>query len=334
MSSPHGGFSDDDNDENDGDRGNRPPAPGGGDDPGQYRYRPTSHPEDSDSFTYPGYGMGYGQGYRGSFHAQAGPQEPAGEQGTGSIEVMRAIAWGFGQAYRNWRVWLLGVVAVVVVSGAAGIISGAFTSPGANPAGAVFGTALNLLISLAMVAIGIFALRGALHQIDDPAMGWGHFLKDVNFWPTLLLQFLIGLITSALLAVTAGPVIVGSLGRLADPTAVGSLTEQELMGAVGAIFTAVGIVLLVSVLINPLVVFMPYYLVERRADFKGAIAQGFRAGARNYLRLLATYVVAGILGILAITLTFGLAAVFLIGPWYLGQAHMYRQAAGGSIPAR
>ena len=76
-------------------------------------------------------------------------------------------------------------------------------------------------------------------------------------------------------------------------------------------------------------------------DCKGGIAIAMLAmkalqqhGYKKHLRLLLTYAAAGVLAVLAVVLTFGVAAIFLVGPWYLAQAHMYRQAAGGAIPAR
>lgn len=326
MSSPYHGSPNDD------DHGQREGAF-----PDYPAYRPTPHPEDSGSYSYPSYGMGYGQGYGQGADDGYGPG-PLGaaamEPGSGRIDVMRAISWGFRQAYRNWHVWILGTLAVMAFSGVVGAIGGLVGTPGVNGTGMAVSAVLNVLASLVMVAVGVFALRGALHQVDEPGMGWGHFSRDVNFWSTLLLQFIIGLVTTALMALVAGGILRVSVEQFADPTALDMATEAELVAWVAALAGALALVLLVSVLLNPLVVFMPYYLVERRADFLGSVREGFRAGTQNYLRLLLTYAVAGILAVLAIVLTFGVATIFLIGPWYLAQAHMYRQAAGGAIPAR
>ncbi|MDR7329506.1 hypothetical protein [Corynebacterium guangdongense] len=329
MSSPyHGSPNDDDQAGRDGADKASPDLPA---------YRPTPHPEDAGPHAFPSYGMGYGMGYRQGVDGGYRPR-PLGaaamEQGSGRIDVMRAISWGFRQAYRNWPVWILGVLVFMAFSGLAGAIGGLVGTPGVNGAGMAVSSVLNVLVSLALVAVGVFALRGALHQVDEPGMGWGHFTRDVNFWPTLLLQFIIGLLTTALMALVAGGILLGSVDQFADPTALDLATEAELAAWLAALVGALALVLLVSVLLNPLVVFMPYYLVERRADLLGSVREGFRAGIRNYLRLLLTYAAAGVLAVLAVVLTFGVAAIFLVGPWYLAQAHMYRQAAGGAIPAR
>ncbi len=329
MSSPYDGSTSDDNERGDNER-----APGPGDYPA---YRPTPHPEDTGHYGHPSYGMGYDQGYgqgqenwgQGRGH---GYGYPPGEQGSGRIDVMRAISWGFRQAFRNWTVWILGVLVFLALSAVGGAIGGLFGTPAANGTGLAVSSGVNVLVSVLMMAIGVFVLRGTLHQVDDPGMGWGHFTRDVNFWPTLLLQLLIGLLTSALMFVVAGGAIAGFASEFADPTAIETATEEQLMASMGSLIGAILLVVLISVALNPLVVFMPYYLVERRADFAGAVREGFRAGVRNYLRLVLTYVVAGLLVILAVILTFGLATIVLIGPWYLAQAHMYRQAAGGALP--
>lgn len=77
---------------------------------------------------------------------------------------------------------------------------------------------------------------------------------------------------------------------------------------------------------------MVWFVIDRKATFSGGIVAGFRAGLRNYGRLLAFNLVAGVVVGFAAVLTLGLALIVLGPVLLLAQAMLYRQAAGGPLP--
>lgn len=378
MSTPSHGGPDDPRDrdgdrpagDNTGDGGGidppRPASSGGY--PDYPSYPPTPHPEDgggrpqdpargyggydeSGGYTQPGaFGQdpaapqGYGgyAGYGGyqSPHGQPGYGAGPGatEQGTGKIDVLRAVGWGFQTTFRNWKVWVMvilaflalalvgaGVYLAVVMAQVAALDAGEPVAGGG--AGTVIFAVVATIVSL---LVWLCLIRGALHQIDDPQMGWRHFFRDVNVFPVILQQLLVGVVMSVIVLLPLLPMLLSLASveqqTVSDEEAVAAIVLPTIGGVLGT--------LLLSVLITPFTMFMPHYLVERREKFFGSIAEGFKAGGRNYGRLLLYQVVVALVsGVLSI-ITFGLVSILLTPILILINAHMYRQAAGGQIPVQ
>lgn len=293
-------------------------------------YPSTPHPEDTPGYGagYAGYGAGqpmYGQ----PAHGQSAYGQP---QGTGKVQPMEAVSWAFGAVFRNWLVWIVGaVVAGFVVMGGSILIELAF---GGLDAGAAVQTSLGyqgaqLIFGLALAALTIFIYHGALRQVDKAKIGLGDFTDNVNFGPAFGLSILLQIATSLLFAILAVPLFLA-----ANPIGESQMSStDESLAFLGGLFAGLALVVLIAVLIAPLTMFMVFFVVDRRAGLGGGISQGFRAGLRNYGRLLAFNIVAGLVVGVSAIVTFGLALIVLAPALLLMQAMMFRQAAAGPLPA-
>jgi uncharacterized membrane protein len=300
------------------------------DDRPQYpSYPSTPHPEDA-----PGYGVGYGAGYAGYGAGQPPYGQPSytQPQGTGKVQPMEAVSWAFGAVFRNWLVWIVGgLVLGLLVLGGSMLIELAFGgfSAGAESQSSIGYQGAQLIFGLALAALMVFIYHGALRQVDKAKIGLGDFTDNVNFGPAFGLSILLQVVTSVLFAILAVPLFLA-----ANPIGESQMSStDESLAFLGGFFAGLALVMLIAVLIAPLTMFMVWYVIDRRAGVRGGIAEGFRAGLRNYGRLLAFNIVAGlIVGVTAIV-TFGLALIVLAPAMLLMQAMMFRQAAAGPLPA-
>lgn len=291
-------------------------------------YPSTPHPEDT-----PGYGAGY-PGYAGYGAGQPSSAQPAfGQpQGTGKVQPMEAVSWAFGAVFRNWPVWILGFVVLGIATVAGSILIelafGGFDA-GAAAQMSIGYQGAQLLLGLALVALTIFIYHGALRQVDKARIGLGDFTDNVNFGPAFGLSILLQVVSTVFLAVLAVPLLF--VDNPIGETQMSSTDES--LAFLGGLLLALGLVVLVTVLIAPLTMFMVWFVIDRRAGLRGGIVEGFRAGLRNYGRLLAFTVVAGLVMGVAVIVTFGLALIVLTPAMMLAQAMMFRQAAAGPLPA-
>lgn len=291
------------------------------------QYPQTPHPEDQ-----PGYGQSPYQGYQAPYGATGGYGAPAGnpgqpgvrETGTGTVDVMKAVTWAFSATFKNWTVWILGALAffaaIVVVSMAISIATVA--SSGGEAATNPF---LSLLSGLLGMAVSLVFYNAATRQLDRQKIGWGDFFRGMNAGPLigfLLLNTVLGLLIMSL----AELVTTGSVQTLtgAEPSTNWEDLSRLLLGQLGAT--------LISLLIAPLMVFIPYYLADRRAGFVDAIRLGISAGARNYGKLLLAMFLMGLVGALAVIVTLGLGVLVVLPAVILTYAHLYRQASGFELP--
>lgn len=286
-------------------------------------YRPTSHPEDNPGgFTggmpgygpgYPGYGPGYGGAPGGSPHDGL---INSGEHGTqpGKVDIMMAVRFGFKAVFSNALIWLLGTVVLFIALLALTFIFGVDETGQTS-------LATDLVIGALSLVVSVLIYTGVLRQVDKRKIRLKDFVENINFLPTLGILLLTGLIAGliATLLITA---LIGGTATTAQPTVEEVLTV--LGGTLG--------VMLLMVLLTPLYSYMPWYAADRREGFVGAIVQGFRDGKRNYFRLLAYHVIAGFLVVLAIIVTFGLAAVVLPAVSVVISGHIYRQISSGQFP--
>lgn len=325
MSTPQNPFDDQSRDE--------PGHPENSGRPQYPSYPSTPHPEDTPNFGAGyGTGTGYGAGYAGYGYEQSAYGQPSGgqpgfgqPQGTGKIQPMEAVSWAFGTVFRNWLLWIVGTVALVVVLvGVSVSIEAAFgTQVGLGYQIAQLG------LTLLTAAVGVLIYHGALRQVDKPKVSLGDFTDNVNFGPALALSILLQLVVSIVFIIIAVPFFLA--GNPIGETQMAS--TDEAMAFLGTLFAALALIMVLALLLAPLTTFMVWYLIDRRATFGGAIAEGFRAGVRNYGRLLAFNLVAGVVVGLSALITFGLALLVLLPVMVLAQAMMFRQAAAGPLPA-
>lgn len=314
----------------------RPEHPENSGSPQYPAYPSTPHPEDT-----PGYGSGYG-GYAGYGYteqpAHDGPVyggQPAHGQppGTGRIQPTEAVSWAFRTVFRNWVLWILGALLLgVVVMGGSALVDMAFGGLGGQ-IGVQDGFGYQVAqfaLALLTTALMIFVYHGALRQVDKQKIGPGDFTHDVNFGPAFALSVVLQILSSLLFAALAVPFLVAGNPIAETQTA----TYDEALAALGTVFAVLGVIMVIAVLLTPLTMFMVWFVVDRRATFGGGIAEGFRAGVRNYGRLLAFNVLAGVVVGVSALLTLGLALIVLGPVLMLAQAMMYRQAASGPLPAQ
>lgn len=292
--------------------------------------------------TQPGYGGYAGYGGYGNPEMQSGYGIVPGqtEPGTGKIDVLRAVGWAFQVTFRNWKVWVFAAVGILLISlvGMVMYMMTLMSQIAALEAGEPWNAeGVGLIFFVVVVTIVSFALwlgllRGSLHQIDDPKMGWGHFFRDLNAIPVILQQVLVGVVLTVVVLLPLVP-LFGSIAALEQRSGVP--TDEEVLTAIilPLILGVLGTVL-IAVLITPFTMFMPYYLIERREGFLGSIRESVKAGSRNYGRLLLYQVVIALASGALSSATFGLSSALLMPVMILMVAHMYRQAAGGQVPVR
>ena len=308
---------------------------GNGGFPSYPSYPSTPHPEDAPGYAgYSGY-SGYGAADWGSAGQPAGTQP----QGTGRVDAMAAVRWAFSAVFRNWKIWILGMLALLVVSLIVSAV-GEFLFPtsggqvpaefspgmetGLNAGGLIF----QLLYGVASVVVTVLIYHGALRQVDKQDLSFRDFTGNVNLGPAVGLYILLQFLMVLVLAVILVPVALG--GGL---FAVDQLTSQDdFLSFLGVVLGLLLVAVVLSLLVTPLTQLMIWYVIDRRASFGGAIKEGFRAGLNNYGRLLVFNLVAGIVMFLGAMVTLGLA-LLILGPAYLlTLAMMYRQASGGALP--
>lgn len=303
-------------------------------------YPSTPHPEDAPGFSgstgytgHPGY-VGYGAADWGGGGQQGGVRA----QGTGRVDLMPAVRWAFSVTLRNWKIWMLGALVLVGLS-IVGSLAGEmlFGTPAEqlptefNPGfeSGFSGGALiyQLLLGLVSIVVMIHVYHGALRQVDKQEISLGDFTGGVNLGPALGLYLVIQFVTIVALTPVFVPLIIGG-AFAADELS----TEDDIFGFLGVVMIMALVAGLVTLLVAPLTQLMIWYVVDRRTTFGGAVREGFRAGLRNYGRLLLFNLVSGILMFLGALFTFGLALVILAPAFLLAQAMIYRQAAGGALP--
>lgn len=323
------------------DGGGRPPDPasgyGGYDESGGYTQPGAFGQDPAASQGYGSY-AGYG-GYQAPYDQSGYGAEPgAAEQGTGKIDVLRAVGWGFQTTFRNWKVWVMVILAFLVLALVGAIAYFAVVmaqvaaiEAGEPIAGGGAGTAIfTVVVTIISLVVWLCLIRGALHQVDTPQMGWRHFFRDVNVFPVIVQQLLVGVVLTMVMLLPMLPLLLSLTSveqqPVSDEEAIAAVVLPMLGGILGT--------LLLAVLITPFTMFMPYYLVERREKFFGSIKQGVKAGGRNYGRLVLYQVVVSLVSGVLSMFTFGLVSILLAPILILITAHMYRQAAGGQIPAQ
>lgn len=310
-------------------------------------YPATPHPEDNTGFGAQGPGTG-GAGYAGYGYGQQGAgnqgygQPGYGHQGqpgvggngqghvtgNGKVDVMLAVRWAFKTLFSNALIWILGTFVLFVVSVLVfSLISVvAFSTAGPETlAGMTAATSVFTLIVTAVTMVGaVFIYHGALHQVDKPKIGLGDFFRSLNFWQTIAVLLLVGAATW-LISWLFG-LVFPAPALPTDPTAVDAGAGMAQLAGVSLLGT------LILLLIQPLHMYMVWYAVDGREGVIGAIVNGFKDGARNYLPLIAFLIVGTIAVLLAGIVTLGLALLILGPAWLLAQAHIYRQIAREPYP--
>lgn len=242
----------------------------------------TNHP------SYPGTPYGtYDPGY----HESADRDRIHGD---GSLNVMKAVKWGFAATLKGWIVWILGSLAFLIIAFAGGVglqmITGEPDNTYGNFVGFVFG-----------VVISTFAINAALRHIDNGRITWSTIGQRLRFWPTLGASALVSIITGLIYGACMlfGVLAVATLGQF---------------------------------LIYPLVVFAPYSADDRDGSWWSNAVAGMRVGSQHYGKLLLFIVLYPVIGGVLCLVTLFLGVIVFLPATILIVAHIYRQISGGVLP--
>lgn len=338
------------------DRDDLTPGSGEGADSGSYpsypAYPSTNHPEDREDFgragagyDADGYGAGYGAGYDQAHdqnYDQAygydavgyGPghdEAPALRTADGRVSITESIAWGFRATFAGWQVWVLGTLAVLAVVALLGGLGFWADVNYVGSGGSVLGTATNMITNFGMLFLMPLVYNLALGHISRGRVDWGMLRQNLNYLPTLGMVVLVSVITAAVVAVITVPGVLVAFASV-DPAAAarGDLPAGAMIGLVVTML----LVLLVALIVGPLTMLWSWTVADRRAPFGAAIGVGFRAALRNFFPLLGLNILLGLITLVLVVITFGLALLVVLPASYNAQAHAYRQAVGGVVPAR
>ena len=292
------------------------PYSGGNDD--FPRYEPTNHPEDRPDYgQLPSYGGSHEENTRGYAGYQAG-QRPY----TGKVSAVDAVSWAFRTVFGNWKLWILGSLAlfalsIVFVVVAAGINAVGYSSTGQETAGSLVSQLISTVLSL---VLSLVVMRLALYQIDDYRTGWGYLFKNVRWWQPLVIILVIGAVAMLIAFSVVGGTVIGLLGD------VEKMTEDEAVAAVLSVMGIMGVLLLISFFIQPLFSLMQWFAAD--GDSVGdAVKKGFQAGKNNYGQMLLLAILNFFIAIGGFLLL-GIGLIVAYPVTLLAQAHMYRQCAG------
>lgn len=292
-----------------------PYSGGNGDFP---RYEPTDHPEDRPNYgQLPSYDGSHEENAQGYVGYQAG-QRPF----TGKVSAIDAVSWAFRTVFGNWKLWILGalalfVLSIVFVAVAGGINAASYSGTGEPTAGSSVSQLISTVLSL---VLSLVIMRLALFQIDDSRTGWGYLFKNVRWWQPLVIMLVIGAVASLIAFAAVGGTVYGLLNDAEN------MTEDEAVAAVLSVMGIMGVLLLISFFIHPFFSLMQWFAAD--GDSVGdAVKKGFQAGKNNYGQML----LLAILNFFIIVAGFLLLGIGLIVAYpvtLLAQAHMFRQCAG------
>ena len=292
------------------------PYSGGNDD--FPRYEPTNHPEDRPDYgQLPSYGGSHEENTQGYVGYQAG-QRPF----TGKVSAIDAVSWAFRTVFGNWKLWILGalalfVLSIVFVAVAGGINAASYSGTGEPTAGSSVSQLISTVLSL---VLSLVIMRLALFQIDDARTGWGYLFKNVRWWQPLVIMLVIGAVASLIAFAAVGGTVYGLLND------VENMTEDEAVAAVLSVMGIMSVLLLISFFIQPFFSLMQWFAAD--GDSVGdAVKKGFQAGKNNYGQMLLLAILNFFI-IIGGFLVLGIGLIVAYPVTLLAQAHMFRQCAG------
>ncbi|MBC3185402.1 hypothetical protein H7347_02215 [Corynebacterium sp. zg-331] len=269
-------------------------------------YPSTPHPEDSPGFDkYPQYPQEI---------SEWAQERPA--RGTGKIDVMAAVPWGFKSVFRSWYIWILGSLVLLLVGAGASV---AMSLAGMDDTSVTWNAGWSEAgLSMVQFFIMPFLLTGLLAQVNKKRIGLGDFFRDVHYLRVLVVSLVQTLLCVLGIVAVVVPVVVATMSANAESN-------------VGVILGVMGVLVLLSILISPFFVFWNWYAADGHG-VKESIVLGLKAGKRNYLALLVFSFVGGLAIVVGMIATLTLGVVILLPAYYLVYAHMFRQASQGALP--
>ncbi|WKD58369.1 hypothetical protein CAPI_09230 [Corynebacterium capitovis DSM 44611] len=237
-------------------------------------------------------------------------------KGTGKMNAIEAWTFGFRTTLSNWKFWVPAGLIIIVVGALSGVAP----------------VALSWVASLTMLLIApvvySVALMGTLsrsltfNEIKVPAYG-----KTLGM--LLFLGIIITLIFSAVSFVAL--MVGGSQSSAFDDPTVWASDEAALEATLPVLLGVIAATLLFGFLIGPFFSFQALYASDNAGSFGDALREGFRAGARNYLQILAFSLLSFVAFLLGMVL-FGVGLLIVMPAYLLAIAYAYRQISGGPVP--
>lgn len=291
-------------------------------------YPSTPHPEDNPFYGQPPAGYpGYEQYNIGN---DTGADSTGGQPtGTGKVNVMEAVSWAFGTTFRHWRIWIFGAILFMVALFALSFGLTFLTGGGAGAPNAGIGADIaQIAVALISLVLTVYIYHAALRQIDKSTIGMDDITRNVNLWPSLGTSLAVQVVTTLIIVLVTLPITLPILN--VDMTTLSN--DAVAMSFLGRALGMVALVGILGVLISPLTSFIVWYVVDRRAGFRGAISLGIRNGLANYGKLLLFFLISGVVLFISIMITLGLALIFLGPVLVLTTAMLYRQMSSGPLP--
>lgn len=240
-------------------------------------------------------------------------------KGTGKLNILEAIGWGFKTVFGNPKLWLpLGVV-YLLLSVAVRFV------PTVGTWIQVGGTTV----------FGPWMIGAALQATLARNLNFGD-VKSPTFGKTLGMSVLLSVIAMLGMTVLLTALGIGAFSAI-DPTMIPENPEaimddpETFFAVMGPVMAAFGIGLVVMLLISPLFMLQPWFAGDNNGTFGQAFTGGFKAGARNYGRLLGFAVLAGLINLIG-AIPFGLGLIVTMPATMLALAYGYRQISAGPVP--
>ena len=273
----------------------------------------------------------------------------------GKLRPLEAIAFGIKRPADNYLPWFGYVLIMLAVSVLLNVVASMPGTAATDPAAAATSpvsmgfSVINGLVSLVLSIAGIVA---GIRCVDRRKVPFSQFFSGISWLPMIgmiILQGLISLVVIAIVIVVspgardfaaavadnADALSTGATADPADPAAAQEMTDLMMSLPWGSLAITVILVLIVSLVLSPLISYWAYFLGDTAhgsGSFGKAIADGFRAGARNIGQIIILNIIVGVFVTVGILITFGLGMFYLLPVAYLVQAHAYRQIAGGPVP--
>lgn len=241
-------------------------------------------------------------------------------KGTGKVNVFEALGWGFKTTFSNAKLWLVLGLIYLVIAAVLQFVPG-------------FGS---MLSSLAMLFFVPWVAAVALQQT---------LARDVNFnngkapayGKSIGMMVVMGLLWSVLslvLFTVFGAAAMSEIDLNAlpqSPEEMSSMTPEEMFALMRPLLSAMGLTALVSLLFAPFISLQLYYAADNNGSFGFAFAEGFKAGARNYVKLLGLVVLCVLIAVIGAA-PFGLGLIIAMPVVQLTLAYAYRQISAGPVP--
>ncbi|PFG28568.1 hypothetical protein [Corynebacterium renale] len=265
-------------------------------------YPSTDHPEDQPSFGSQNQQTQAPHFPAGSVAGENQPLRPL------SLDYVGAVKYGFRATFRNWPVWILGSLALFILVGGLSVVSTYQNLQNIDPATDEIpevSFTLQIGVSLASVLLTPFMVHAANLNAVQAQISWGEVFRVHSYWRPLVASILNGLFGSIVYLLILAPTGFGATNF-------------------GVFLLAGFIAFIVSVLIQPFLMFWTYYSAYPDATVFGALKQSFAVGKQNYGGLIGFIIAIAVLMGFGMMITLGLGALVILPAYMIAQGLLAR----------